>query len=443
MGIADTAIAICDMVLPQLDGGERQRAGGGLAMRKWTMAILAASLGAVPASSWAQQASDPAAQGAAAPTPIEQAISADWIFVFKFNYRNYPTQETDSNRPCPFGGTPAHNGVYSQAYAAATSTRPTLEEGPGLVGTSLNDPLGATYAKIWNGGYRYVVWNDDFYDHPKIRGCCGSPWGHSKGILAWNEAGEGLILQVTTPSWPAAGSKAAPREGDGNTLGCIVEPNNLKFSQHFFTLRLTEPDVEKVLDALVNASVGTDINNPILVRNGGPAAIQAKVALLGRRSTSTAVFDVTLSTGVRLISKPSLLHVPPWQLVSAKLGGIPLRSATWWASPRIPSTTATSTVGCWNAGLPAPGAVEIATNGRWAGKVVDLRGGSGNHGKFGVSIGGARPYVIMGDMNQQGALSGRCDSSQNGRGGLFFVVENAAFHDSVASLIQGDTAPAQ
>jgi hypothetical protein len=44
-------------------------------------------------------------------------------------------------------------------------------------------------------------------------------------------------------------------------------------------------------------------------------------------------------------------------------------------------------------------------------------------------------------MNQQGALSGNCASSQNGRGGLFYVVDNEKLHDAVVDLIKGDTAP--
>jgi hypothetical protein len=45
-------------------------------------------------------------------------------------------------------------------------------------------------------------------------------------------------------------------------------------------------------------------------------------------------------------------------------------------------------------------------------------------------------------MNQQGAVSGaKCSSSQNGRGGLFYVVNDAALADGVANLINGDTAP--
>ena len=50
-------------------------------------------------------------------------------------------------------------------------------------------------------------------------------------------------------------------------------------------------------------------------------------------------------------------------------------------------------------------------------------------------------YTIFGDMNQQGALSGKCASSQNGRGGMFFILEDQALHDSVAALIDGNSAP--
>lgn len=38
-------------------------------------------------------------------------------------------------------------------------------------------------------------------------------------------------------------------------------------------------------------------------------------------------------------------------------------------------------------------------------------------------------------------LSGACKSSQNGRGGLFYVVDNAELAKSVADLITGGTAP--
>ena len=46
-------------------------------------------------------------------------------------------------------------------------------------------------------------------------------------------------------------------------------------------------------------------------------------------------------------------------------------------------------------------------------------------------------------MNQQGdaLVAGDCDSSQNGRGGLFYVVDDAGLFNSVKDLITGSTAP--
>jgi hypothetical protein len=173
-------------------------------------------------------------------------------------------------------------------------------------------------------------------------------------------------------------------------------------------------------------------------------------------------------------------------MVSALLDGEPLRVATWWADPEIPTTSAATPIACWDPSLGKPGAVEIATTGTWQGKALGFDGVAdpdGNHAKIGVSTwwrpyigfggmsqqqmlagppcgkaeslpecGGFRricrfgvcwlPYVIFGDMNQQGTLSGpHCDSSQNGRGGLFFVVQDPQLFKSVRDLLQGQTAP--
>jgi hypothetical protein len=52
-------------------------------------------------------------------------------------------------------------------------------------------------------------------------------------------------------------------------------------------------------------------------------------------------------------------------------------------------------------------------------------------------------------MNQQGTLTGTttptgtCKSSQNGRGGIFFVVHSADLSKAIGSLIGGSTAPTQ
>jgi hypothetical protein len=397
------------------------------------------------------------AGGATAPTPISTPPGApvpllttghpvSWWLVFKLNAAVFPGCSGGATRRCPFGGqVQTYASAFSQQFVYATSDDPTLQQGSGCVGDSDADPVGATFGEIYNGSFHYVVWNDQFYQDPPITGCsdsCSAPWGHSKGMVAWSDSGDGLVIQVTTPSWPAAGSKNDPRQSDGNSLGCIKD-NNIKFSQHFFALQLTHDDLLKVLTALQNASVVTDLTNAQIVSNGGPADVQVLVNKLGAQSSSTSLTKANLSSGVELISKPSELHVPPWQMVSAALGGVSLRVASWWSSSKIDSTTAATPIGCWQPGLGTPGAVEIATGGQWSGHVFGLKGGA-NHAKIGVSTAGTHHYAIFGDMNQEGALSGsaaECATHQNGRGGLFFVVENATLASSVSDLIKGTTSP--
>lgn len=397
---------------------------------------------------------------APAPAPlVSRGQPAQWVFAYKLNASApFRSNDADPSRRCPFGGSVDHR-TFSQQYAFAWDGHPQLQAGPGLLGTSDRDPLGATFAQIFNGSYSYVVWNDQLQRRPSPRDK-GSPWGHSKGLLAWNENGDGLILQVTTPGWPGSGSARARAE-TGNTLGCLTVPirNNLAHAQHFFALRLSPRDVESVLAALYNASVYTviDPDFPQLASIGErPAQIATLARRLGTRSPSTTVLDTTLSSGVRLISKPSALHVPPWQLISAVLSqpsatnGPALRTATWWASPFIYTTLRPGDPGCWGFARH-PGPVAIATTGVWSDHSMSLTGGgaAGNHAKIGVSVSGPPWYSIFGDLNQQGALADdpatrdrdECESSQNGRGGLFFVLTDRRLHDSVAALIAGETAP--
>lgn len=382
----------------------------------------------------------PARPPSGTPEPLANAADADdWIFVFKLGGSSFPTPAPAS---CMFGGKPQKKR-QSQDYAFARASSSALVSGVGLAGTSTADPLGASFAEIYGGSLNFVAWNDQFYRHPKIKGCtesCGGPWGHSKGIVAWDNLGQGIVLQVTTPSWPGSGTAAVPRVGDGNTLGCVSSTNDILYSQHFFALKLSPADTASVLEALGNSSVVTDVSNPQLARIGGPPELQALALALGRKSDSTSIQDVALSTGVRLISKPSALHVPPWQMVSSLLGGESLRTATWWAAPRIPTTELGRQILCWRSDLPAPGRVEVALDGRWNDKKISLKGG-GNHAKLGISLGGPHHYVIFGDLNQQGRLTGKCASSQNGRGGLFFVVDDVQLHADMTKLLAGATAP--
>jgi len=140
-------------------------------------------------------------------------------------------------------------------------------------------------------------------------------------------------------------------------------------------------------------------------------------------------------------------------MVSAQLGSLPIRVATWWEDPMIYSTLSTTPIKCWNTTLGQPGPVQIATSGTWQGKSIGLTGGEGkefNHAKIGVSQLATQPLCIFGDMNQQGTLNGdgqgpdaSCDSSQNGRGGTFYALANPALLQSLTGLLNGNSAPVQ
>src|SRR5262249_46372112 len=214
-------------------------------------------------------------------------------------------------------------------------------------------------------------------------------------MLAWNDTGDGFVMQVSTPNWPGAGNNHFPRHSNGNTLGCITHgttpQDNVLLSQHFFSLKLTKADVLKVLKALRDASVVTETsaNDRQIINNGGPADITQLVQELGTRSNGTIFTRDTLSTVAPLIMNPANLNVPPWQMVSAVLGRVPLRVATKWELSKIPDTDQQTTIGCWNTALlgePKGLAVKNATEGRWNGKQFGLQGGGGpddNHAKIG------------------------------------------------------------
>jgi len=135
---------------------------------------------------WAFAAGDP-------PQPLlKRDHPVDWWFVFKFNAKAFPGCGDNEDRQCPFGGE-VQSYALGQQFVFASSEHLRLQKGGGCVVGTTRDPLGATFEAIYNGNFYYVVWHDQFYDDPAISGCakaCASPWGHSKGMLAWNEAGE-------------------------------------------------------------------------------------------------------------------------------------------------------------------------------------------------------------------------------------------------------------
>lgn len=389
---------------------------------------------------------------------VDSATAVDWWFAFKFNATTSPGHEQLEPNPGIFGGTPAdYKGGFSLDFAVASSAKPSLQPGNGYLGTSKDDPLGATFDQIYNGTCNYVLWNDQFNDAAKDE--LSDPWGHSKGILAWDDAGAGIVIQVSTPGWPGSGSSRFPRTTNGNTLGCVQGDDDIEYSQHFFALKLSPADVTTVLGGLVNASAPLAKKTPQRFNVGsGPANLSSLASSLGTPSKSTTVIKQTLSSGVTFLSKPSALWVAPWQLVSAQLGGLPLRVASWWAAPdQIPSTAAGSPPPkCWKSGLGTPGPVQIATTGQWLRTTLGLEGmsegGRGtdyNHAKVGVSMDPTKPFCIFGDMNQQGTLAPAttkagtttCSRAQNPRGGTFYVLNNLQLYNSLAQLLRGQSAP--
>ena len=280
------------------------------------------------------------------PSPLWQADQpVDWWFAFKFNAETFP-RPADSIPSCKFGGTPGGVRKYKkigQSYVAASSAHPALADGAGYLGDSTSDPLGATFNEVYNGNLSYVVWNDQFYRDP-VLACegsngtvCGGKWGHSKGLLAWDADGNGLLLQVTTPSWPGAGNKADPRKQDGNSLGCVND-DNVDLSQSFFSLKLSKDDLLKVLAALQTEGAVTDPKNLQIVKARGPQDVQDAVAKLGSPNTKATFAIESLSSGVKVVAKSGGLAAPPWQFASAVLGKVPLRVATFWAGDLIYST---------------------------------------------------------------------------------------------------------
>jgi Deoxyribonuclease II len=390
------------------------------------------------------------AEGPPRPLLEKNGVPVDWWFAFKFNaQKTFSGCGADTGRRiCIFGGSVRAKDRFGQQFAFASSRGSALSQGQGCIGATTTDPVGATFDQVYNGNFFYVIWNDQFYGDPIASS--DAPWGHSKGLLAWSETGEGFVMQVSTPSWPGSGTSHIKRKA-GNTLGCISSNNNLLASQHFFALKLDKDDLVKVLRALATAAVVTDPAKLQIVRSGGPEDVQQLVGQLGKRPQKSKPGEAQenfftreeLSSGVALIAKSANLAAPPWEVVSAILDGTAERTATWWTKPKIYSTTKSSTVTCLKP-FPdlygKPGPVAIALTGEWNDQEIKLNAPS-NHAKIGVSTAGGHHYVIFGDLNQQGALSPPgCESSQNGRGGLFFVLDNRELQESVAGLIDGDTA---
>ena len=446
-----------------------------------------ATFSAMPGLSAMVSSTAPPEDGGPSPR-VDSLTAVDWLAVYKFDAKFATTAPPDH---CVFDTSERiaadYKGKQCQHYAMSTNSNPKLTAMPfgSLIGTSTDDPLGATFDQFFNGpeDNSYVIYNDQFYGDPSPTSACSEAkgCGHAKGAVMWDAKGDGILLQVTTPNWPRNADASEPTTvpGNGNTLGCITQKkdgsakpqNNIYHGQHFFSVKLREGDAAKVLTALRVAQVFTNSKKSQIYRTLYKTAVQKKLKGLAdaiKPNDPQSVPEMyvekgyreTLSTGVVVLAKPSQLTVPPWHFVSAHLGGISLDVATWYEKAKmIKNTNASDATDCQAddsccarplfSSIGPFGSVTNYLCGTFEGKKVDLRAGTGasvagNHAKIGVSTSEDAPWVVFSDMNQAGCWNkndagcSQCAKSQSRRGGTFYAVSDLELWRSWRSLIAGN-----
>ena len=199
------------------------------------------------------------------------------------------------------------------------------------------------------------------------------------------------------------------------------------FSQHFFALKLNKADVVTVLAGAAERERRHRSGKPQIVqrRPGGRSQwsrSRRAISKERRRSHQERASrgrDPDLEAVRPGMSRPGRWFRRCWAMPGE-------RSATWWMKPWIYHQMARrgSMLGRATLG-PKPGPVAIAGTG--AGMSRDQPHRPLNHAKFGTTTSADKRFSILGDLNQQGAIAPPgCDKSQNGRGGLFFVVRGQA-----------------
>ena len=93
--------------------------------------------------------------------------SVDWWFAFKLNTEFFEGCGNKSKLPDKglFGGNLQkydYEKDFSLQYVVASSDSPILTKGRSCLGSTLNDPLGATFNQVYNGNFNYLLWNDQF-----------------------------------------------------------------------------------------------------------------------------------------------------------------------------------------------------------------------------------------------------------------------------------------
>ena len=305
---------------------------------------------------------------------------------------------------------------------------------------------------------------------PHFNNGCGSPWGHSKGAFAFEEGSLGFFLQGTTPNWPD------PSQGDTFApLGCQLD-NNVYLSQSFLGVTLASDDFTTIAPVLEKARLCS--SGSLSCRNGSSghmvdfnctseATRGEDWSILNTAFAATSTMDmpseglnITAPGGstLRLFSHSAAYENPPWLLVANDLG-VDLGVASWWDFNYGQATlcsgddysNATENYCLINNELGLAlntqgGAAQSVENAIAASFMVGgadrawaLWGefsGIASHAKFGVAGDQTSHWVVSGDQNSQGFdCSSACNGSQQGRGGLFFAVQDEALHESLYDLL--------
>src|SRR5262249_38740836 len=140
--------------------------------RRWLLhAVLAAALLTIAPDLTAFGPHRIAQAQAPAPSPaIAQGQAADWRVGFKCHTKTFLGCGDNDGRECRFGGEPQAYD-FSQQFVYASSADKHLQKGQGCAGATPSDPLGATFASIYDNDFYFIIWNDQFYGDPPIHGC--------------------------------------------------------------------------------------------------------------------------------------------------------------------------------------------------------------------------------------------------------------------------------
>ena len=311
-------------------------------------------------------------------------------------------------------------------------------------------------------------------DLPHYYAGCGAPWAHSKGALAFERNATGFHLMATTPNYPDPSLGA--NGGEPPSLGCQLT-DNVQFAQSFVGLSLDakafRDDLAPALARarLCSAGSGSCTHgtaghvhewNCTSEHTRGADWSVLDLAFSGAEpegaeASASATLRTVSGHEVTLLAKAAADHVPPWYYVADALG-VDLAVASWldgqYGTPSICAADDFSGVAddmCLadaSLGLalsPTGGAarsvenalaaaVDVGGERRAWGLWGDLWHDFTSHAKYAVASAGTA--VVFGDENMQGwPCSSACDRSQNGRGGTFFALGDAALRASLAATM--------